>query len=145
MAKYDPTGATYVNTASGATGGAAANPSFAAPPTATAYTATNVDVHTTSATGTGDISVPNFRELAIDIDLTAITGTSVAFIVERKDANGHYWTIASPSALTGAGTAVNLDLGVGASTNKAFGTIIRIRWTSTAVTVGTADFSVIGK
>lgn len=146
MAKYDPTGATYVNFASGATGGAAANPAYVAPPTGTAYSATGTDVHATSATGTGDIAVGNYRELTIDILTTGtFTGTSVAFIVQRKDANGHYYAIASPAALTATAQSVNLDLGVGASTNKSFGNIIRIAWTATALTTATADFSVIGK
>lgn len=145
MSKFAADGSAYVTQTGSSPGGAVGNPAYVQPPTATLYAQTGVDVHATSATGTGDIAVGQCRELAIDIDVVGtFTGTSVAFFVDRKDANGHYYAIASPAALTADG-AINLDLGVGASTNKAFGNIIRVRWTSTALTVATADISVIGK
>lgn len=98
-----------------------------------------------SASGnSGDISVGSYRELVLDVNLTALTGTSVAFILERKDAAGNYVAIYSPAALTGVSTIAQ-TIGVGAETNKGFGDTIRLRWVCTAVSTTTFTASIKAK
>jgi hypothetical protein len=98
----------------------------------------------TASSNTTDIDVSQYRELALDINVTSFTGTNIAFFLQRKDAAGNYVAIYSPTALTTTGTVAQ-TIGVGAETNKGFGTIARIAWTCSAVTVLSFTPSLIGK
>lgn len=108
----------------------------------TAYSTTQTAINTTG--NSGDIDVSVFRELDLDVNLTQLTGTSVAFKIERKDAAGNYVSLYAPAALTGA-SSIAQTIGVGAETNKGFGGTVKITWTCTVVTTTTFTVSLIGK
>ena len=98
-----------------------------------------------SASGdTGDISVNQYSELAIDVNLTALTGTSVQFKVQRKDAFGNYTQLASNAALTATGTT-SFSVGSGMSSTLSIGDIIKGIWLCTSVTSATFTVSVKAK
>jgi hypothetical protein len=108
----------------------------------------------TAAWTSADIQGDVFSELAIDLTKTTIT-TNVSFTVQRKGADGVYYTIASSAVQTGAGAdSVSIGAGfpnvadtVAASTNwsqgVSFGDVFRIVVTPTGAFTGT--LSVKGK
>lgn len=107
---------------------------------ATAYTAT-------SATGSGALSVGQYRELAYDATISAVSGTtpSLTLILERQGADGNWYQVFASSAITAAGV-VSASLGAGLSTAVAFGQTVRVRWTITGTTPSfTVTHSLIGK
>lgn len=146
QAYYDPTGKQFVSPQAGpvvtSSDGTNYAPHRTGKAAVVAYSTTQTGI---SASGnSGDITVDLYTELVIDVNLTALTGTSVAFVVSRKDAFGNYVSIYAPSALTTTGTVAQ-TIGVGAETNKGFGTTVRIAWTCTAVTSATFTVSLQGK
>ena len=101
---------------------------------------------TTTATS-ADIPVGQFAELAVDVNISAVTGTSPSYTlsINRKGVDGVYYPIYTGTAQTVAGK-VSVDLGVGASTNKAFGSTIQIVETISGTTPSfTRSISVQGK
>ena len=100
-------------------------------------------VTTTSA----NLTVGIYKELAIDVNISVITGTTPTYIlaVDRLGADGVYYTIYTGTAITAVGV-VSVSLGVGASTNVAFGNVIRVREIVGGTTPSvTRSISVLGK
>lgn len=100
----------------------------------------------TTATS-ADLDVGKYKELAIDVNVSAITGTTPTYTlsVNRKGADGVYYPIYTGAAITVAGK-VTISLGVGASTNVAFGNTIQVVETIGGTTPSvTRSVSVIGK
>lgn len=102
----------------------------------------------TAGGNSADLTVGQYRELAVDINISAVSGTSpsATFFVDRKGADGIYYNIYSSGAKTTTGT-VSTSIGAGgAATNSAFGNVIRFRWTITGTTPSfTFSASIIGK
>lgn len=97
-----------------------------------------------------DVTVNGYSELTVDFDQASMTGTgtpTLTYIVQRKDANGHYSTIYTSTAQGAGSSHVSTTIGVGAETNKGFGDTIRYQVTGggTSVTGGTYDVSIIAK
>jgi hypothetical protein len=91
-------------------------------------TVLNVPSATISATTTSaDLSVGLWTALAIDVNLTALGGTSPTYtlIVNRKGADGIYYPIYTGSTISAA-QKISLSLGHGLSNNVAFGDTIQI-------------------
>lgn len=146
QAYYDPTGAQFVSPQAGPVTTATDGTNYAGHRTgkagATPYTTTQTGI---SATGnSGDIKVDMYTEISLDINLTGFTGTSIAYVLQRKDAFGNYVAIYSPTALTATGTVAQ-SIGVGAETSKAFGNIVRVLWTCVSVTTATFTVSLQAK
>ena len=85
------------------------------------------------STGTfnsGDFQVDNFDQLAIDINVSAISGTgpTITFIYQRKGADGVYYSIWIPTAISTV-SAVSTSIGIGGPTNHSVGFIGRLQWT----------------
>lgn len=100
-----------------------------------------------SYAGSGEVSVGKFRELALDVNLTALTGTTPTFqvFVDRLGADGVYYVIYTGASLNTPGT-VTASLGVGASTNVSFGYAVRVRIAIAGTTpAATFTASLIGK
>lgn len=103
-----------------------------------------------AATGpgnTGDLAVDSFSELAIDLNITAFSGTSptIQFIVERKGNDGNYYAIYTGSVIS-AVQALSLSLGAGMGQSVSFGTVARLRWVTGGTTPSiTFSGSIIGK
>lgn len=124
--------------------------------------ATNGGTDSTVAAGRsnpqGPIGVEGWREVDIDIFLSAFTGTSITFFVDRQGTDGRWYQVAAGTALTAASTTSSntaavaggqsFSIGPGLSgaggTALGLGKAMRIRWTGT-YTVATFTLSVIGK
>ena len=102
-----------------------------------------ITVTTTSA----DLTAGAYRELAIDVNISAITGTTPSYTlgVNRKGVDGVYYPIYTGTAQTAVGK-VSISLGKGASTNTAFGNTIQLVETVAGTTPSvTRSVSIIGK
>jgi len=87
--------------------------------------------HTTSS-NFGDLDVGKCRRIAVDINITAVSGTSptIQFFVERKDVNGIYYQLWSSNAVSAA-NPISTTIGAFATINQALGATVRLRWTIT--------------
>jgi len=96
---------------------------------------------------TADLAVATYRELQLLVNVSAVSGTtpSMTLTLDSKGADGVYYTVYTSSAITAAGKTL-AHIGVGAATNVAFGSTVRL----TATISGTApsftmSASLIGK
>lgn len=95
----------------------------------------------------GDLPVDSFSELAVDITITAISGTSptIQFIVERKGNDGNYYAIYTGTSLNTV-QALSISLGAGMGQSVSFGSTARLRWVIGGTTPSfTFSVSIIGK
>jgi hypothetical protein len=90
--------------------------------------------HTTSS-DFGDLDVSKCRRIAVDINITAVSGTSptIQFFVDRKDVNGIYYQLWSSSVVSAA-SPISTTIGAFATINQALGATVRLRWTITGTT-----------
>lgn len=99
-----------------------------------------------------DLPVSSLKELAIGINLTAMTGgtaPTVTFFITSKGLDGIYYTIYTGGANPGA-ASLPLSLGMGANSpgGVAFGSVIRLNAVgggTIAPTAATFSASIIGK
>jgi hypothetical protein len=94
------------------------------------------------------LAVGAFTEIAIDANITAITGTSptIQFFIDRLGADGAtYFNIWSSSAIS-AVSALSTSIGAGLAVTQSFGSIIRFRWVVGGTSPSfTFSASIIGK
>jgi hypothetical protein len=90
--------------------------------------------HTTSS-DIGDVDVSKCRRIAVDINITAVSGSTptIQFFVDRKDVNGIYYNVWSSSVVNAVGQ-VSTTIGAFGTINQALGAIARLRWTITGST-----------
>lgn len=101
----------------------------------------------TTSGNSGDLAVDSFSELAVDINITAISGTTptIQFFVDRKGNDGIYYVIYTGSSINTV-QAVSVSLGAGMGQSVSFGTTARLRWTIGGTTPSfTFSASIIGK
>lgn len=101
----------------------------------------------TSTKVSANLTVGSYKELAVDVNISAITGTTPSYQVkiDRLGADGIWYNIYSGTALTATGPQ-SVNLGVGASTNVSFGSTIRVQEVVTGTTPSvTRTVSIIGK
>ncbi len=67
--------------------------------------------------------------LAVDVNVTAVGGTSptLALFLERQGADGIWYSIWAPAAVTAAG-AVSTSVGPGCATPASLTGMLRLRW-----------------
>lgn len=95
----------------------------------------------------GDFQVDNFDQLAIDVNVSAISGTTptVTLSYQRKGSDGIYYTIWTGTAISTVSTQ-STSIGIGGPTNHSVGYIGRISWTVAGTTPSvTFTVSVYGK
>ena len=100
----------------------------------------------TSSGDFGDLAVSTCRRIAVDINITAVSGTSptIQFFIDRKDANGFYYNIWSSNTVS-ASTPISTTIGAFAAINQALGSTVKLRWTITGTSPNfTFSASVIG-
>lgn len=99
-------------------------------------------------TTTGPYVVGPFAELAVDVNITAKSGTSptIQFFIDRIGADGIAYNIWSSSSVSTSPTQVSTSIGSGFSTNQSFGSSIQLRYTIAGTTPSwTFSVSIIGK
>lgn len=100
----------------------------------------------TTATA-ADLPVGTFSELAVDLNLSALTGTNptVDVYLDRKGGDGVYYQIYHATQLTAAGV-VSTSAGLSAPVNHSLGTLLRLRIVVAGTSpVATFSASIIGK
>lgn len=97
------------------------------------YTKASAAVTTTG--NSGDIAATDANEVIVDINVTAVTGTTpqVIFRLERKGSDGIYYTIWTSAAVTAPGQ-VSQTFGPGCETPKPTGPTVRLAWDITGTT-----------
>lgn len=101
----------------------------------------------TSSNNSGDLAVDSFSELAVDINISSISGTSptIQFFVERKGNDGNYYQLYSSSVISTT-QSISTSIGAGMTISTSFGTTARLRWAITGTTPSfTFSASIIGK
>jgi hypothetical protein len=97
----------------------------------------------------GPYVVGPFTELAVDINLTAKTGTSptIQFFIDRIGADAIAYNIWSSSVVSTVASQVSTSIGSGFSTAQSFGSTIQLRWVigGSATPGYTFSISIIGK
>lgn len=108
----------------------------------------NTSGNQTGLAASADLPVGAYRELAVDFNLTSLTGgaaPTLAVVVLRKGADGTYYSIDSPAALSAVGK-LSRSLGAGLAQNVAFGATIQVQVVVTGAPTGAAwTLSIIGK
>jgi hypothetical protein len=84
----------------------------------------------TSSSDFGDLAVLTCRRIAVDVNITAVSGTSptIQFFIDRKDIFGNYYNIWQSSTFSAAGQA-STTIGAFAAINQALGATVKLRWT----------------
>ncbi len=95
----------------------------------------------------GDLAVDSFDQRALDVKISAPTGTSpsVTLVLNRKGADGVYYPIWTSAAQTAVGK-LSTSAGVSAPVNHSLGSVLRLDWTVAGTGVSlTVTASLIGK
>jgi hypothetical protein len=84
----------------------------------------------------GDLTVGPYTEIAIDLNITANSGTSqtLQFFWERKGADGVYYVIWQTNVITTTNQALSTSIGAGMAYNQSLGATGRLRWVITGTT-----------
>lgn len=133
------------------------NATYGATYTVTAAGGTDSQAPNAPASAQGAINVGAYTELAIDVFLSQITGTSITFLVDRQGTDGRWYNLTTGTALNAAstnssataavvgGTSFSIGMGGPTTINASTGSAIRVRWTVVSFTTATFTISVIGK
>ncbi len=108
---------------------------------------TRLSTAITATTVGSDLAVGTYKELTLDINISAVSGTSPTYDldVQRRGSDGVYYSIYKTTSQTAVGV-VSVTIGVGAEINKGFGDTIRIVETVGGTTPSfTRSISIKGK
>jgi hypothetical protein len=99
-----------------------------------------------AAGNTSWYSTTGYRSLAVDVNVTGLTGTgaSVTFVIERETANGEAAPVWSSPAVTTVGM-VSASIGPGLQVPACLGDQVRLRWTLSSGATATFSYSVIAE
>ena len=94
----------------------------------TVYTQTSILI--TASNNSGPLSVGNFAELAVDINLTSNQGTSptVQFFVDRLGVDGIYYPLWQSAVQSTAPAQVSTSIGAGLAISQSSGGTVQFRW-----------------
>lgn len=102
----------------------------------------------TGSGNSGALNASSYRELDVDINITAVSGgasPSIQFFVDRQGADGNWYVIWTGAVHSAAGSESD-SIGAGLSKPVAFGSTIRVRWAVTGTSPSfTLSSSWIGK
>lgn len=85
----------------------------------------------TASGNSGPLTVGNFAEIAVDINITSKQGTSptVEFYIDRLGVDGVYYNIWDSGQVNNTAPTIKSDsLGAGLNINKSFAGTIQFRW-----------------
>ena len=116
--------------------------------TLTSATVYSVATTTITANGnSGSLAVGAYRELALDITVSAVSGTSptLNFVLNRIGANGNAYAVWTGAQLTAAGVQ-SASIGAGLAINVSFGATAELVWTVGGTSPSfTVTLSLLGK
>ncbi len=101
----------------------------------------------TASGNSANLSVQQLSELAVDVNVTAVAGTSptLNLYIDRLGADGVWYNIWSGTQIT-AISVQSTSIGAGCITNQSFGSTIRFRWVLGGTTPSfTFSASIVGK
>jgi len=84
----------------------------------------------TAGSNSGILSVGNFAELALDINLTGKQGTSptIQFFLDRLGVDGVYYNFYASSVISSTPTTISQSIGAGLALATSFAGTIQFRW-----------------
>jgi hypothetical protein len=85
----------------------------------------------TSTTGnSGPLTVGNYAEIAVDINITGKQGTSptIQFFIDRLGVDGIYYPLWQSSTQSTSPAQVSTSIGSGLSISQSFGGTVQFRW-----------------
>lgn len=85
----------------------------------------------TASGNSGPLTVGNFAEIAVDVNITAKTGTTptVEFFVDRLGVDSVYYNIYDSGVVSNTAPTTKSDsIGAGLNVNKSFAGTIQFRW-----------------
>jgi hypothetical protein len=84
----------------------------------------------TASGSSGPLNVGPLTTLACDVNVVTVAGTSptLSLVVERQGADGGWYPMWTPAAITAAGIT-STSIGPGCATNQVVPATIRFRWT----------------
>lgn len=90
---------------------------------------TRASAAATSTNNSGDLAVGSYTELAIDVNITAASGTTptMQLFMDRKGSDSVYYPIWQSVSIT-AVTSISTSVGSGMSIAQSLGSTIRLRW-----------------
>ncbi len=100
-----------------------------------------------TAGGSEALAVGQLTQLAVDVNVTAASGTSptLTLFLERQGADGVWYAVWSPTAVTAAGV-VSTSVGAGLATAALPVPVMRFRWALGGTTPSfTFSASIIGR
>ena len=101
-----------------------------------------------TATGnSADLAVGPYTELTVDINITAVSGTTptIQVFIDRKGVDGIYYAIWQSVSQT-AVSVMSTSIGAGCAITQSLGTTVQLRWVITGTTPSfTFSASLIGK
>jgi hypothetical protein len=103
----------------------------------------------TASNNSGALTVGNFAELALDVNLTSKQGTSptIQFFIDRLGVDGVYYNIFTSTSVSTTPNVITQSIGAGLSNAFSFAGTIQVRWAiGGSSTPGyTYSLSLIGK
>jgi hypothetical protein len=94
-----------------------------------------------------DLAVGPYTEVAVDINITAVSGTTptLQVFVDRKGIDGVYYPLWQSNSVTAIGQ-VSTAIGSGCTVAQSLGTVVRLRWVLTGTSPSfTLSASILGK
>jgi hypothetical protein len=101
----------------------------------------------TASGDVGDLDVSKCAQIAVDINISAISGTTptIQFFVDRKDANGLYFNLWQSNVVSATGQA-SASIGPFMTMAQSLGSTVKLRYTITGTTPSaTFSVSVLGR
>lgn len=84
----------------------------------------------TTSDNSGILSVGNFAEIAVDINITGKQGTlpTIQFFIDRLGVDGISYPLWQSSTLSTSPAQVSTSIGAGLAISQSFGGNVRFRW-----------------
>lgn len=85
----------------------------------------------TASNNSGILSVGNYAEIAVDINITSNQGSSptIQFFIDRLGTDGIYYPLWQSSTQSSSSAQVSTSIGAGLAISQSFGGTVQFRWT----------------
>lgn len=85
----------------------------------------------TASSNSGILSVGNYAEIAVDINITSNQGSSptIQFFIDRLGVDGIYYPLWQSASQSSSSAQVSTSIGAGLAISQSFGGTVQFRWT----------------